>query len=80
MISQTIEECKSQNDLVLYHLASVGGLTQKEANNLYGVERLGARIYELRLLGWRIDTMRETGKNRFGHPVSYARYFLRRSA
>ena len=76
-IPQTLEECKSQGEAVLYHLANVGSLTQHEATPLYGIERLGARIYELRTLGFEIETIQETGKNRFGHVTPYARYVLR---
>lgn len=77
-IPQTIEECKNQDDAVLYHLTkSKTGLTQYEAKELYGIERLGARIYDLRCFGFEIVTIRETGRNRFGNPTNYGRYYLK---
>lgn len=79
IIPKTLEECKSQEEAVLYHLSHFAtGLTQDDANELYGIQRLGARIYNLRELGYEIITIRETGKNRFGHTTPFGRYFLKR--
>lgn len=52
------------------------GITHWDVLDKLGVFRLGARIYELRSMGYNIETVRETGQNRRGHKVSYARYVL----
>jgi hypothetical protein len=53
------------------------GITAWDALNKLGIFRLGARILELRQMGHDIETIHETGQNRRGHRVRYARYVLR---
>jgi len=53
------------------------GVTHWDALNKLGLYRLGARIHELRQMGHNIETVNETGQNRRGHKVRYARYVLR---
>ena len=48
-----------------------------ESIHLYGCMRLGARIYDLKRAGYDITVERETAPNRYGKPVTYARYTLR---
>lgn len=69
----------TQTDEVLEYLKAhpIGGISQREAADLFGCYRLSARIAELREAGYRIDTDYETGKNRFGDKVTYGRYRLR---
>ena len=62
---------KSQNQQVLSHLKNKGPLTPLESLRLYGVQRLAARVRDLREAGWRISTeMVHGGKKR------WARYWL----
>lgn len=68
----------SQNQQILNHLAKYGSITPKQAMDRYGIMRLGARIYDLKELGYKIDMVMERGNNRNGRPISYARYFLRK--
>ena len=56
----------SQCELVLDHLKNHGSISHKEAEELYGIARLAARIADLRKLGVRISSHTETGKNRRG--------------
>lgn len=67
----------NQNQQVLNHLVKYGSITPKQALDRYGIMRLGARIYDLRNLGYRIDKTTENGKNRLGKPCKYARYYLK---
>lgn len=67
---------KSQEDAVLYHMEIHGSITSLEAIELYGCTRLSAKIYDLKKAGKNIIKKMEKAKNRFGHTVSYARYFL----
>lgn len=69
----------TQSERVLRHLEERGGLTQKEASDAYGIERLGARVYDLRCAGHPIMKVMEAGKNRYGDTTHYARYFLKKA-
>ena len=65
-------EITTQAGRILAHLRSVGPITPLEALELYGCFRLAARIKDLRVLGWKIDTTQfhtPTGK-------SVAKYWL----
>lgn len=66
----------SQCNRVLQHLQAYGSITPLEAMQEYGIMRLGARIYDLKKMGYSIDSSRETGENRYGESISYARYSL----
>jgi hypothetical protein len=67
----------NQNEQVLTHLKNhKNGITSKTAFERYGITRLSGRIFELRKMGYNIETDHVTEKNRFGHPVTYARYRL----
>lgn len=67
----------TQNEMVLNHLCKYGSITPKDAEELYGIMRLGARIYDLKQSGHSVQTKMESSKNRFGVTVSYARYYLK---
>ena len=64
----------SQTEMILGHLQAHGTITPIEAMESYGCMRLGARIWDLRKAGHTIIREDETGKNRYGQPVRYARY------
>jgi len=65
----------TQRDRILTHLKRYGSITQKEAYERYGIERLASRIHDLKGGGNIIRTGRETALNRYGEPTSYARYY-----
>lgn len=67
----------TQTNQVLRHLRTRGALTQREAMNLYGIMRLGARVYDLRERGYNIVKDMERSVNRYGRPVRYAVYRLK---
>lgn len=66
----------SQNQTVLNHLQQYGSITPRDAYELYGIMRLGARIDNLKHAGHKIYTRLESCENRFGDKVRYARYTL----
>ena len=74
----------SHADRVLEYLKKGNSITQKEASELWGCERLGARICELRSRvdlkeqGLEIVTEMDEMTNRYGERVRYGRYWLRR--
>jgi hypothetical protein len=61
----------TQTDAILAHLQSGKSLTAMECLNLYGCLRLAARIKELRLQGYDIQTETITAGRKL-----YARYTL----
>lgn len=70
----------TQTQRILKHLETVGSITPREALDLFGCMRLGARIWDLRRAGYPIMKTMECRKNRNGERVSYARYSLKEGA
>lgn len=67
----------TQNQKVLKYLQThKRGLTQRQADDLFGIERLGGRIWDLRHEGYSIKTTMIAVKNRFGDTCHVARYTL----
>jgi hypothetical protein len=50
-----------------------------EAIQSFGATRLSAIIFNLRKRGYDIETVMVDGRDRFGNPMRYARYYLRDS-
>lgn len=67
----------TQNEAVLRFMQEHGAITQMEAAQELGCWRLASRICDLKRDGYDIqkDTVRR--RNRYGDPVSFARYSLR---
>lgn len=64
-------------DRVLQYMQENGSITSWEAIREFGATRLSAIIYNLRYKeGLNIISKNVNGKNRYGDPVSYARYYL----
>lgn len=63
-----------QTKRVLDYIDKHGSITQDEAKAALGVSRLASRIWDIRHSGIEIRREMVTGKNRYGEPVSYARY------
>ena len=66
----------SQSIMILDHLKRYGSITPQEAITEYGCLRLAARIAELKEEGHDIRKSMEKAVNRYGKPVSYAKYFI----
>ena len=73
-------EKNTQKEKVLKHLQNFGSITSWDAIELYGATRLSAIIYLLRQEGHKITSETENGRNRYGHPVQYAKYVYTRTA
>lgn len=67
----------TQNQTILNHLVKYGSITPKQAYERYGIMRLGARIYDLKNMGYSIERILERGKNRNGDESRWARYYYR---
>ena len=66
----------TQCSRILRHLNDFGSITAAEAMEQYGIQRLAARINDLRVKGIDIYTEMQPGKNRYGEDVHYAVYRL----
>lgn len=66
----------TQCEKILSHLREQGEITPMDADALYGVKNLAARISDLRAQGHHISGERVIGKNRFMETVHYSVYRL----
>ncbi len=69
----------TQKEKILKHLQNFGSITSWDAIELYGATRLSAIIYSLRQEGYKITSRNEKGRNRYGHPVKFAKYVYTRT-
>ena len=69
----------TQTEHILAHLQSGHSITPREADDLFGCMRLGARIYDLKQQRYHIISEREDGVNRFGEKCHWARYRMVRA-
>lgn len=66
----------TQKDMILEHLMTGAELTQLDAYDLFGCTRLAAQICRLRREGHAIHKENVLSKNRYGKPVTFARYWM----
>ncbi len=64
----------TQCDRLIDYLQKYGTITQKEASDRLGIERLTSRICELKKRGYTFKTERIKVRNRFGESCYVARY------
>lgn len=69
----------TQTDRIMNHLQHIGPISGREAMDLYGIQRLGARIWDLRHAGVEIHDQMVEGKNRYGETVRYKEYWVSRN-
>jgi hypothetical protein len=69
----------SQCDRIVRHLEDHGSITAVEAMQEYGIQRLAARIADLRANGVPITSEIVTGKNRYDEITHYAAYRLKKT-
>lgn len=68
---------KGSKPRILAHMKMYGSITSIEAYKKYGVTRLAAAIFDLRKLGYEIDTLMIDSENRYGEAVRYGKYILK---
>lgn len=66
----------NQCDKILAYIRENGSITPLDALREFGCMRLASRISDLKGLGYTIKRTMETSKNKYGEPVSYARYTI----
>jgi hypothetical protein len=64
----------TQYEKIIMYIDKYGSITPFDAFREFGITRLAARIFEMRMKGINISGERESGKNRFGETVHYMRY------
>lgn len=67
---------KTQCERIIDYINDFGSITSMEAMQDLGCMRLASRICDLKRRGYKIVSKTEIGKNRYGDPMSYSRYFL----
>lgn len=66
----------TQSEKIMNYMERYGSITQIDALREFGCMRLASRISDLRRDGIRIKSEMVKAKNRFGEPISFARYSL----
>ena len=65
----------NQYEIMLDYMKQNGSITGMESYDI-GVMNYKARISELRQMGYDIESVPETGINRYGRKINYTRYVL----
>ena len=67
----------TKTQAVLDWLKTHASISSMEAIQSFGATRLSVIIFHLRKAGYDIETVMVDGRDRFGNPMRYARYYLR---
>lgn len=67
----------SQRERIIQYIRDFGSITSWEAVKDLGCMRLGARIFELKKQGFTFGERLEKGKNRYGDPCHWKRFYLK---
>lgn len=66
----------NKTKLILEHLKNNEGITSIQAFELYGATRLSAIIFNLKKVGYIIESEWKTGKDRYNNSVRFVEYKL----
>lgn len=66
----------NQEQKVINYVKRFGSITTLDAFRDLAITRLSARIFNIKKLGYKVSSVRETSKNRLGEEVNYSRYFI----
>lgn len=69
----------TKTQAVLQWLQTGSSISSMEAIQSFGATRLSAIIFNLRKKGYNIDAVTCEGTDKFGNPMRFARYYLRKS-
>ena len=67
---------RTQTQQIQDYIEEHGSISQAEAVTAIGCYRLSARIKDLKDMGIPITKTMESKRNRYGYPVSFARYSI----
>ena len=65
----------TQREMILRYIADNGSITSYQAYTL-GITQLATRVSELKEQGYKFKTELQKGKNRYGKPTHYVKYYL----
>jgi hypothetical protein len=66
----------NQEQKIINYVERFGSITTLDAFRDLAITRLSARIFNIKKLGYKVLSVREKSKNRFGEDVNYSRYFI----
>lgn len=66
----------TQKDLILKYIHDFGSITSWEAYSELGITQVGARIFELKRMGYLFKKETVKKKNRWGKLISFDKYML----
>lgn len=66
----------TQCDRIIQYIEETGSITQMDALREFGCMRLASRMCDIKKMGYAVEKRMEKAKNRYGEPVSYARYTI----
>lgn len=72
-----MEDKANQTTEILRYLEEKGSITSYEAFNLFGCTRLSAKIFNLKKRGYKISSVDEVTKNRYGNTCTFSRYIYK---
>ena len=66
----------TQCDRIIQFIEETGSITQLEALEQFGCMRLASRMCDIKKMGYAVEKKMEKSRNRYGEPISYARYTI----
>lgn len=66
----------TQCERILQYIEETGSISQLEALEHFGCMRLASRMCDIKKMGYTVTKRMEKKKNRYGDPITYARYFI----
>lgn len=66
----------TQCERILQYIEENGSITQLDALREFGCMRLASRMCDIKKMGYPVTKRTEKKKNRYGDPITYARYFI----
>lgn len=66
----------TQCERIVQYIEETGSITQLDALREFGCMRLASRISDLKKMGYPVTKKMEKAYNRYGEPISYARYTI----
>lgn len=64
----------TQKERIIKYIDDFGSITSFQAYSDLGITQLGARIFELKQLGYRFKTQDRRTKNKYGDNVHFVEY------
>lgn len=66
----------NQEQKIIDYVERFGSITTLDEFRDLAITRLSARIFNIKNMGYKVTSIREISKNRFGEDVNYSRYFI----